>query len=84
MFTQILESDPDNATALQYVERCQQRLNELAESHFNRGISLYAAEDYVAAIEEMEKALELNPNHRGAKEYKRRAESRLRALRSLR
>ncbi|MDZ7374769.1 MAG: tetratricopeptide repeat protein, partial [candidate division KSB1 bacterium] len=84
LFSQILENDPENVVALQYVERCQQRLNELAESHFNRGISLYTAEDYLAAIEEMDKALELNPNHRGAQEYKRRAEARLQALRSLR
>jgi tetratricopeptide (TPR) repeat protein len=84
VFSQILENDPDNAVALQYVERCQQRLNELAEGHFNRGITLYTAEDYVAAIEELDKALELNPNHRGAQEYKRRAEARLQALRSLR
>ena len=84
MFTQVLESNPDNPTALEYVEKCQQRLNELAEAHFNRGISFYAAEDYLSAIEEMDKTLEINPNHRGAKEYKRRAEMRLKALESLR
>ncbi|NOZ57047.1 MAG: tetratricopeptide repeat protein, partial [Calditrichaeota bacterium] len=84
MFTQVLENNPDNPTALEYVEKCQQRLNELAETHFNRGISFYAAEDYLSAIEEMDKTLEINPNHRGAKEYKRRAEMRLKALESLR
>ncbi|MBN1542178.1 hypothetical protein JW992_08505 [candidate division KSB1 bacterium] len=82
-FNQVLEKDPHHLQALELREQCQLRLNELVDSHFNRGIQLYTQERYRSAIAEWDKALEINPYHKGSLEYHNRARERLKALNQL-
>ncbi|MGQ9559273.1 MAG: tetratricopeptide repeat protein [Candidatus Oleimicrobiaceae bacterium] len=83
LFAQVLETDPTHALARKGLKECQERMASLAEDYFNRGMALYAEEDYAAAIELWNKVLEINPNHSGAHEYKKRAQGQLRALESI-
>ncbi len=76
----VFEKDPAHSQAQELREQCQTRLNEQVETHFNRGIQLYSEEKYMSAIHEWEKALEINPYHKGALEYIANATDRLKAL----
>ncbi|UCG30856.1 MAG: tetratricopeptide repeat protein [candidate division WOR-3 bacterium] len=51
------------------------------ENLYKRGVSLFTSEKYDEALNAFKRVLALNPNHVGAKEYKRRTEARLRVLR---
>ncbi len=82
-FNEVLERDPQNPDALELREQCQARLNDLVDEYFNRGIQLYTEEKYRSAIAEWEKALKINPYHKGSLEYKKKAEERLEALHRL-
>jgi tetratricopeptide (TPR) repeat protein len=82
-FNQALEKQPEHTEALNYRELCIARLNDLVDEYFNRGLQLYTEEKYQLAISEWEKALEINPDHKGSLEYKRRAEQRQEALKQL-
>jgi len=79
-FNDVLQRDPNNPDALELREQCQIRLNELVDDYFNRGIQLYTEEKYKEAIAEWEKVLNINPYHKGALEYKKKAKERLQAL----
>ncbi|MCR4440136.1 MAG: tetratricopeptide repeat protein [candidate division KSB1 bacterium] len=83
LFTQVVETDPSHAAARRGVKECQERMASLAEEYFNRGMALYAEEDYRSAIELWNKVLEINPNHSGAREYKKKAQEQLRALETI-
>ena len=83
LYTRLLERDSSNSYIQSRMEECQNRLNELVEQHFNRGISYYTAERYRDAIREWEKALKLNPNHTQSLAYKKKAQQRLNALQRL-
>jgi len=83
IFSEALDLDPNNKEAIELREKCQQRLNEEVEDYYNRGIRFYTAEDYRAAIAEWDKALKINPQHKGSLEYKQKAEQRLKALNRL-
>ncbi len=83
LFNQALETDPTNEAAKRGAKECQGRMAAMAEEFFNRGMTLYAEEDYRSAIEFWNKVLEINPNHNGAREYKKRAEEQLRALETI-
>jgi len=82
-FNQILVKDPQNAQSLAYLEKSQLRLNEQVDEYFNRGIELYSKENYQLAIRYWQKALEINPYHKGSIEYTKRALERLKALQRL-
>ncbi|MBC7186013.1 MAG: tetratricopeptide repeat protein [Calditrichaeota bacterium] len=83
LFTQVVETDPSHAGAKRGIKECQERMASLAEEYFNRGMALYAEEDYRSAIELWNKVLEINPNHNGAREYKKKAQEQLRALETI-
>jgi tetratricopeptide (TPR) repeat protein len=51
------------------------------ENLYKRGVSLFTSEKYDEALNVFKRVLALNPNHVGAKEYKKRTEARLRVLR---
>ncbi len=51
------------------------------EDLYKKGISLFAQEKYDDALKTFKKILALNPNHTGAKNYLRKTEARLKALR---
>ncbi|MBD3373862.1 tetratricopeptide repeat protein [candidate division KSB1 bacterium] len=80
---QIIERNPNHLNALELQSLCQARLAEQVDEYFNRGIQLYSNENYRAAIDEWEKALAINPLHKGSLEYINRANERLQALDSL-
>ncbi|MDH4211975.1 MAG: tetratricopeptide repeat protein [candidate division WOR-3 bacterium] len=52
------------------------------ENLYKRGVSLFTSEKYDEALNVFKRVLALNPNHVGAKEYRKRTEARLRVLRS--
>ena len=79
-FNQILKNDPSNQDAQDYRKLCQSKLNDKVDDFFNRGIRFYTEEKYQLAIDEWNKALKINPYHKGSLEYKKRAQDRLEAL----
>jgi tetratricopeptide (TPR) repeat protein len=50
------------------------------ENLYKNGVSLFTSEKYDEALNVFKRVLALNPNHVGAKEYKKRTEARLRVL----
>jgi len=82
-FSDVLEMQPGNTEAAELRQQCEARLNEQVDEYFNRGIQLYTEEKYRAAIVEWDKALRINPDHKGSAEYKGKAEERLEALNRL-
>ncbi len=80
---QILIKDPENIQALRYLEQCQRKLNEQVDDYFNKGLEMYTKENYRTAILMWDKALEINPYHRGSLEYRKRAIDRLKAIEQL-
>ncbi len=65
------------------IARCLENLSDEVEKYYTAGIEYYTSEYYKRAIEEWNKALEINPNHAKALEYKKKAEQRLLALSRL-
>ncbi len=82
-FNQVLEKDPQNNQALNYLDQCQKKLSEKVDEYFNKGLELYSRENYRLAIQYWQKALEINPYHKGSIEYSKRATERLKALERL-
>lgn len=83
IYRRILRMEPRHSSALVELERTQEELNNLVETHLNHGIDLYTRDDYQAAIRELERVLALEPDHPGAQEYIQQAKERIQALRSL-
>jgi tetratricopeptide (TPR) repeat protein len=52
------------------------------EKLYKNGVSLFTSEKYDEALNVFKRVLALNPNHVGAKEYKKRTEARLRVLKN--
>ncbi len=65
------------------IARCLENLSDEVEKYYTAGIEYYTSEYYKRAIEEWNKALEINPEHAKALEYKKKAEQRLLALSRL-
>ncbi|MBN1997160.1 tetratricopeptide repeat protein, partial [candidate division KSB1 bacterium] len=83
LYNQVLGIDPENKDALEFKQKCMSLLAEQVDVIFNNGIRLYTEEKYRLAIAEFEKALEINPDHKGSLEYVKRARDRLEALNRL-
>ncbi len=83
ILNQIVEKNPNYENAFLLRTRCQQQMDRYAENYYNRGIRHYTEENYQKAINAWNKVLEVNPNHKGAIEYIRRARERLEALERL-
>jgi tetratricopeptide (TPR) repeat protein len=80
---QLLKQEPRHLEALELKENCQKGLNERMDDYFNRGIQLYTEEKYEEAIKMWDIVLRINPDHKGALDYKNKALERLEALQSL-
>ncbi len=80
---QILEKDENNLVARELLQDCQQKLYDRVDDYFNRGIELYTEEKYAEAIRMWDIVLRINPYHKGALDYKKRAKERMDALESL-
>ncbi|MCA9732500.1 MAG: tetratricopeptide repeat protein [Deferribacteres bacterium] len=83
LYTALLERDAENLHVRAQVDTCRLYLDEEVESLFNTGISYFAGEDYENAIRQWDAALRINPEHTKSKEYKKKAEQRLKALNRL-
>lgn len=80
---QVIKQDPRHLEALELRENSQTGLNERMDDYFNRGIQLYTEEKYEDAIKMWDIVLRINPDHKGALDYKDKALERLEALQSL-
>jgi tetratricopeptide (TPR) repeat protein len=78
-----LKKNPNHAAAQNLYNQSQKRVTAQVDEWFNRGIKLYTEEKYRSAIAEWDKVLAVNPDHEGAKDYKRRAQERMDALNRL-
>ena len=83
VFNQIIAKDPGNVIAKSYVSECRAKLGKRISELFNSGMSFYTAGNYEAAIREWNRILGIDPNHKSALEYKKRAQERLEALKKL-
>jgi tetratricopeptide (TPR) repeat protein len=82
-YRRILERDPVHAVARARLEECQRQLNSQVEKYFERGLRLYAVDDYEGAIREWDKVLNIDPTHKQSLDYKQRARQQLETLRKL-
>ncbi|MBC8043210.1 MAG: hypothetical protein IAF08_07175 [Rhizobacter sp.] len=62
---------------------CIQNLKQSAEFYYKLGVQLYLDEDYESAVANFNKALEADATHKGATDYKKRAELKIQALKKL-
>jgi len=83
VFNQIIEKDQSNVIAKSYVSECRAKLGKRISGLFNSGMSFYTAGNYEAAIRDWNRVLEIDPNHKSALEYQKRAQERLEALKKL-
>ncbi len=83
-YNQVLSKDPDNTEVNDKLEDCQVKMRELVEKLFNEGMAAYSERNYKQAIEKWDKVLEINPNHPGSREYKKKANEQLKALMIIR
>lgn len=83
MFLQILDKDPRNREAGDYLNQVRRALEPEVDNLFRSGLQLYTKDNFKAAIEEWNKALLINPNHAATLEYRKRAEEKLQALERL-
>ncbi|KAA3616533.1 MAG: hypothetical protein DWQ05_12445 [Calditrichaeota bacterium] len=83
LYTALQERDSNNTYIQAQVDTCRLYLHEEVELFFNSGISFFAGENYENAIKEWDAALRIDPNHAKSKEYKKKAEQRLKALNRL-
>jgi tetratricopeptide (TPR) repeat protein len=80
LIQEALKKEPDQSQALSLLLQTQKRIEAQVDDLFNRGIKFYTEEKYQQAMAEFEKALAINPDHRGAIEYLRRSRERMEAL----
>jgi tetratricopeptide (TPR) repeat protein len=83
-YRRILERDPAHPAAHARLAECQRQLNSQVEKYFERGLRLYAVDDYEGAIREWDKVLNIDPTHKQSLDYKQRARQQLETLRKLR
>ena len=82
-YESVLSIDSQNKVARTELSRTKKALNDAIERHFNYGIQLYTQDKYEKAIKVMDDVLRIQPNHKGAMEYKKQAIERLKALKKL-
>jgi len=79
IFLEVLKLDPNNATAKDYLNKIEEALSKLhqlksieneSEKHFIIGLNYFNNQLYEKALSEFDIALDINPNHQKALEYK--------------
>ncbi|MBN1558677.1 tetratricopeptide repeat protein [candidate division KSB1 bacterium] len=83
LFDSVLIKDADHAEAQQLRQRCQIELNARVDEFFNLGIQLYTEEKYQQAINMWNNVLRINPYHKGALDYKSKAQENLDVLKNM-
>ncbi|MBN1480188.1 tetratricopeptide repeat protein [candidate division KSB1 bacterium] len=79
----VLDKDPEHAEAQKLLENCQLELHTQVDVLFNLGIQLYTEEKYQQAIDTWNTVLKINPYHKGALDYKAKAQEGLDILKNL-
>lgn len=78
-FNKVLELDPNNQTAKDYLKKIDEILSKIAnqkiiedeaEKHFILGVNFFNNKDYNSALNEFNITLDLKPDHQKAIEYK--------------
>ncbi|MFQ5768994.1 MAG: tetratricopeptide repeat protein [bacterium] len=82
-YKKVMVLAPDNVDSKIGFAETKNKIDDLVEEYFNDGINLYTLDRYQEAIEKWDKALQLNPNHKGSLEYKKQAQERIKALKKL-
>ena len=82
-FDAVLAKDPDHPTARSLRDECQRDLDALVDDYFNDGIQLYTEEKYQQAINMWDQVLRINPDHKGALDYKSKAQENLDVLENM-
>lgn len=72
-FREILSIDPDHASSRNYLNRATQRLEALANQHYQRAQNFYQQRNWDKVIQECNLTLSMNPNHNGAEDLKKTA-----------
>jgi len=83
IFRQVLDKEPLNASARNYLERIESQLKDIIEELFNIGMVKYADGDYEGAIKEWTSVIEIDSHHESAKEYIQKAKERIDALKRI-
>jgi tetratricopeptide (TPR) repeat protein len=83
LFDTVLTKDAEHTEAQQLRQNCQLELNARVDEFFNLGIQLYTEEKYQQAIEMWNNVLRINPYHKGALDYKNKAQENLDVLKNM-
>jgi len=83
IFRQILEKEPVNITARNYLDRIEAEFSERVEELFNLGMVKYTEGNYDEAIEEWKKIFDIDPAHKSARDYIQKAQERINALKKI-
>ncbi len=68
-FDIVIDFDPENIVAKNYLQQIDKRFKEVVNSLFSQGIKYYNKGDYNIALNEMKKVLSFDPEHVKAKKY---------------
>lgn len=79
----LLEINKEDSAANELLKECQKQLYARVDDYYNRGIELYTEEKYQQAIRMWDFVLRINPYHKGALDYQKKARERMEALESL-
>jgi len=82
-FRQVLAKEPYNPTASNYLTRIETELKNRVKELFNMGLEKYTEADYEEAIKEWKKILDIDPDHKSAKDYIQKAQERIDALKQI-
>lgn len=96
MWQKVLELDPDNAEAKTAIAKLEKKTTppkpetkppekklatkEEIENLYKKGVSYFNAQNYEEALKVFKQVLAIDPQHKGAKDYKKRTEARIKAL----
>jgi tetratricopeptide (TPR) repeat protein len=83
LLADVVQKDERNSEARQYLERTRRILEPEVENIFKIGLQFYVREEYREAIEAWDKGLLIQPHHAATREYRKRAEEKLKALEKL-
>ncbi|HPI71754.1 MAG TPA: tetratricopeptide repeat protein [bacterium] len=83
LIQEALNKEPNQTQAASLLAQTLKRMEAQVDAYFNRGIAFFTQEKYTQAIGEWDKALAINPNHQGAREFRRRAQERIDALNKM-
>ncbi|MCI0706309.1 MAG: hypothetical protein L0Y80_02325 [Ignavibacteriae bacterium] len=84
LFSDILARDENNGEVAVQLQIVRDTLQSEADNYYKIGLQNYVREEYKAAMEYWDKVLLIDPTHRGALEYRKRADEKLKALERLR